>query len=29
MQRSVYTDWKEYVGDTPVFPAEDEENESE
>ncbi len=27
MRRDVYTDWKDYVGDTPVFP-ESEENES-
>jgi hypothetical protein len=28
MSRSVYTDWKDYVGDTTVFPVEEEdENE--
>ena len=25
MARQVYTDWKDYVGDTPVFPAEDDD----
>lgn len=27
MKRNVYTDWKDYVGDTPVWPGDDEEND--
>jgi hypothetical protein len=25
LKRRVYTDWKDYIGDTPVFPKESEE----